>query len=410
MAEDLADWLGGAGHAALHLQVWPHGRRRPFQEPLGGAWHHPMRIAQRVVARLGLAETGGWEYPLLRGRLREFNADLVHLHDLTATASADTVRKIAAEWPVVWTFHDCAAFTGGCIYPMDCRRYLEHCGRCPQKGEWPLDTLLDPSARNLAARRRLFAAHRIPCSAPSRWLCRLADESGLIPDPVETIPYGLDFSLFRPEDKHAARARLGLDPDGLWILLSAALLSDPRKGVRDALRIIARLKGDGVPVRVLTMGGATDGVTRELAAAGVPAVSLGFVRERERLRLAYSAADLLLLCSYADNQPVAILEAMACGTPVASYRTGGISEMIRDGVDGCLAATGAETDLAAGIREAWRADRIKAWSAAAPESVLARHSARAYLDRHLELYRRVLGGRAAAAARPSPDPHVQPPA
>lgn len=386
MAEILAAELVAGGDEARHFTFWPRHSPLPFQAPAGGARHGVMRAAQRVWARLGLGETGEWEHGPLRAGLRVFQPDLIHFHDLSCSVSPETVRRLAGEWPAVWTFHDCAAFTGGCLYPGTCTAYRSACGKCPQHGEWPLNNARDLSARNLLARRRLFREGRIACTAPSRWLCDLAEGSGLMPGPVEQIVLGIDTDVFRPQDKAGARKALGLDPDACWILLSAGKLDEPRKGAADALEVVACVRSGGVPARLLVMGRDGESFRGRMHELGIPYHSLGFVSDRGELARCYAAADLLLLCSRADNQPVAILESMASGTPVAAYASGGIPEMIRHGVDGILATPGDTGSLARDIIAACRENRLRAWADQAPAPVRTRHSLADYRRNHLDLY------------------------
>lgn len=392
MAEVLAAELLVDGHEARHLTFWPRHAALPFQAPAGRGRHGVMRATQRVWARTGLGETGEWEHGPLRAHLRAFRPDLIHFHDLSCSVSPETVRRLAGEWPSVWTFHDCAAFTGGCLYPGSCTAFRSACGNCPQHGEWPLDLPRDLSARNLAARRRLFRERRIACTAPSRWLCDLAGTSGLLQDPVEQIVYGIDTKIHRPQPKADARAAIGIDPAAHWVLLSAAKLDEPRKGVREAVDVVARIRRAGISARLLIMGRDGESFRTRLTEMNIPFHRLGFVSDQARLASCYAAADLLLLCSHADNQPVAILEAMASGTPVAAYASGGIPEMIRHGVDGLLAQPGDVEGLACDLVTAYREGHLRAWAEAAPDPVRARHSLSEYRRNHLELYTRCIAG------------------
>ena len=75
-------------------------------------------------------------------------------------------------------------------------------------------------------------------------------------------------------------------------------------------------------------------------AVGIPALNLGYVSSDQLKAIAYCAADLFILPTRADNLPLGLLESMACGTPLVSFRVGGVPELVRPGITGYLAEPG----------------------------------------------------------------------
>jgi glycosyltransferase involved in cell wall biosynthesis len=151
---------------------------------------------------------------------------------------------------------------------------------------------------------------------------------------IVSIPTGIDTGRFVPGDRTAARARLGLAPQGLIVGIVATLRS--WKGHRYLLEAFAGLEDRNT--RLLIVG---DGPMRETLAGLVEALNL---RERvimpgnQRDVLPWlQAMDVFALPSYAnEGVPQAILQAMACGLPVISTTVGGIAEAVRDGATGLL--------------------------------------------------------------------------
>ena len=69
-------------------------------------------------------------YPTAR-LINSANADAVHLH-WVGRGFIPVTGLARLSKPIIWTFHDSWAFTGGCHLPLDCFRYRDKCGACPQ--------------------------------------------------------------------------------------------------------------------------------------------------------------------------------------------------------------------------------------------------------------------------------------
>src|SRR5262249_35033136 len=72
-------------------------------------------------------------------------------------------------------------------------------------------------------------------------------------------------------------------------------------------------------------------------AAGIEAIDLGYVSNDRLQAIAYSAADLYLCPTRAETFGLVLLESIACGTPVVSFRVGPVPELVRPSVTGVLA-------------------------------------------------------------------------
>ncbi len=134
VAEDLSAVMNERGHQAVH---WC-GRLAEERAAARRAYGAGVRLAQEALRAVGLLELVPVELVRILARIRLGRYDVVHFHDLGDAFSPWTVRAVAALVPTVWTFHGCSPFTGGCLYPMDCARFVRGCGACPQLGEWPL--------------------------------------------------------------------------------------------------------------------------------------------------------------------------------------------------------------------------------------------------------------------------------
>ena len=264
--------------------------------------------------------------------------DVVNLH--WVATFVDYARFFqTVDTPVVWTLHDMNPFTGGCHYDRGCGKFTHQCGTCPQLASNQPDDL----SHRIWARKAAALGHlpvvRLHIVAPSHWLAAEARRSSLFGRfPVTVIPNGIDTAAFAPVPREAARAALRLPHDAAVLLFVAEEVGQSRKGFA---HLVEALRGlSDVPGLVLVSMGHNSPVLD----GTIPHLHLGWVDHPRLLALVYSAADLFVIPSMQDNQPNTILEALACGTPVAGFAVGGIPDMVHPGQTGVLAPAGdAET-------------------------------------------------------------------
>jgi glycosyltransferase involved in cell wall biosynthesis len=315
--------------------------------------------------------------------------DVLHLHSLHGSYfDIRQLPALSAARPTIVTMHDCWLLTGHCAYPLDCEHWKTGCGQCPY-----LDIYVpirhDESAENYRVKRDALAASRLGLATPSRWLMRMAEEAGVVGDNTRprVIPNGVDTAVFRLADKAEARAKLGLPGDRRIVLFSGRALSESAyKGFAafaDAVRIVAA-RPDGEDVLFLALG--SDAPSTRLGRAELRHVP--FTADTAEVARYYQAADLYVHPARAENLPLAILEAMACGAPVVASDVGGIPEIIEDGRSGLLAKPDDAVALADAIVGLLGDDaRREAFSAAASRRVTERFTLEQQADAYLDWYR-----------------------
>jgi len=317
VAESLARLLRGAGHLADHWVGYYSGPPQPHIRQLHGEGLRPLvRAAHRLGSALGLQTIIPAEYPVIRTSGLPY--DLIHVHDAVLTASPLTIWLLAKKLPVAWTLHDCSTFTGGCLYPLGCDRYPHRCGDCPRIGEWPMQGGLDLTEPLRRLKQRLWREGRISFAAPSAWMRDQAMRSGMFPAPPEILSNGIDTALFHPaKDKTALRQRLGLPVDAPVVLLSSGSLKNPFKGAAYGLAALRRC-----PQRPFVLFVGSDRPD-DAALEGLNWKATGYIKEESALAEWYAAGDALLFPSLQDNQPLTVIEALACGLPaISSARNG----------------------------------------------------------------------------------------
>jgi glycosyltransferase involved in cell wall biosynthesis len=171
--------------------------------------------------------------------------------------------------------------------------------------------------------------------APSRWLAREVQQSALLGRfPVSVIPYGLDTDLFSPKSPALAREVLGIPRDCKVVLFAADFVWERRKGFTMLVEALGALSA-GEAIHLVSLGRRAP-----LPDARLPYLSLGFIDNDRILPWVYSAADVYVIPTLEDNLPNTVMESMSCGTPVVGFETGGVPDMVRNGVSGLLAPKG----------------------------------------------------------------------
>jgi glycosyltransferase involved in cell wall biosynthesis len=237
----------------------------------------------------------------------------------------------------------------------------------------------------------------------------LVEREGLDPANLRLIPNGVDPERFRPrpELRTGARAVLGLAESEVAIGIVASLT--PEKGHAVLIDAFARLRAEGLPVRLLVAGEGPErpAIEADVARRGLQAsVSLLGLR-RDLDRHLHPALDLLALAShpFRETFPVSVLEAMASGLPVVATRVGSVAELVVDGETGTLVAPGDPGALAAALRGfATRPARRAAHGAAARERVERRFTLDRMVEAYAELFEGLVSPGASGRRRPAPAP------
>ena len=217
--------------------------------------------------------------------------------------------------PVVWTFHDCWAFTGHCAHfvTAGCEKWKTGCFDCPLKGDYP-KSFIDRLRRNYELKKSLFAINdNLHIVSVSEWLADLTRESFLKDKDIHVIHNGVDLNVFYPKEVEKSNRVRVLGVSGVW---------NKDKGLYDFYKLRELIDNDQFEIVLI-------GLTKEQI-KDVPGGIIGIERTNSVSELAeyYSSADVFVNPTYADSFPTVNMEALACGTPVITYRTGGSPEAV----------------------------------------------------------------------------------
>ena len=282
-------------------------------------------------------------------RIQEIDPDIIHIHNvhgywLNYPLLCQYLRESGK--PVIWTVHDCWLYTGHCYHyaAAHCEKWQTGCGHCPQKRAFPASWVFDRSARNWRDKQRaLGSLERLTIVPVSDWIRQEMARSFLSDKPFQVIHNGIDLDVFHPDTTDAER------PAGT-VILGVATLWHEQKGVRDFIDLAGRLhEGE----RLLLVGHMSE-EQRAAFPAGVE-----FIERTEnaaKLAALYARATAFVNPTWQDNYPTVNLEAIACGTPVVTYRTGGSVEAVTEGT-GFVVEQGDVQGLLDRVRELAAEDR-----------------------------------------------------
>ncbi len=260
-------------------------------------------------------------------------ADILHLHNLHGGYfNPFSLLLLGRLKPIVWTLHDMQAITGHCAHSIACKKWKSGCDNCADLDIYP-KLEVDSAAKLWNDKKFIYDHVPFHVITPSHWLENKVKESILASHPLETIPNGVDTSIFKPHDKYEARKRLGLPAEAFIVggVASGGALVNKWKGGRytiEALKALFKKVDDSFYVSV-------GNPVHETCWNG-HLLNLPVVDSEEKMAWIYSALDLYLMTSVAENFPLVLLEALACGVPVLSFSTGGIPEIISHGVNGLI--------------------------------------------------------------------------
>ncbi|MBN8563396.1 MULTISPECIES: glycosyltransferase family 4 protein [unclassified Leptolyngbya] len=358
------------------VSLVPHGS--PFEQQF-----------KRVTQKFGFNHVHLWSTFQIAHHDFYQSAEVLNFHNIhTGFFNYLALPRLVKRKPAVLTLHDMWLFTGHCAYSYGCDRWKIGCGDCP-------DLTIYPAMRRDSTRWEwklkdwLYNQAAFSVIAPSRWLADLAHQSLLSRFPIYHIPNGIDLEVYQPLNRADCRSKLQIPPDRQVILFVSHTLKDARKGGDVMLQALGRLPNSAKSNLVLlAMGEEGDNIAAQV---GIDTISLGYVKEEHLKAIAYSAADLFVFPTRADNLPLVLQESMACGTPMVSCDVGGVSDLVRPDVTGYLAKPEDVEDLSRGIQMLLNYPEQRRKMGEACRSIaVSEYSINLQVQRYLDVYQQSL--------------------
>ncbi len=334
------------------------------------------------------------------GALQTWDYDVLHLHWINQRflplAELTKLHK-----PIVWTLHDSWPFCGVCHYFLDCKRYQQQCGNCPQLCS---QDSYDMSYQVWRKKKEIYKKLDLHIVSPSHWLADCARQSSLFEGcDVRVIPNCIDTDIFRtlswveikanlsPAQRqnvavsHILRAGEKAEkPVILYGAVNAA--TDRRKGFSSLLSALQILDKQGFLASLIVFG--ANETDLPLHFENIDVTFVGYVSDTDTLVALYNLADVMVVPSLTENLSCAIMESLSCGTPVSCFNIGGNGDMVEHTLNGYLAAENDCTDMANGIRDCIA--HSVAWGAFARESVLRKYAIDVVAKQYVDLYKGIV--------------------
>lgn len=256
-------------------------------------------------------------------QLEKFKPDIINLHNLHSYCINlpmlfRYIRKNNIH--TVWTLHDCWSFTGQCPHfdRIGCDKWKTGCHHCPQINTYP-KARIDNSKHMWKVKKKWFTAiDNMTVVTPSRWLADLVGQSFLKDYPIKVINNGIDLSVFKPtESDFREKYAIGSKK----IVLGVSFGFGKRKGLDVFIELAQRL--DSSKYQIVLVG--TDKNTEALLPKNI--ISINRTNNQTELAEIYTTADVLANPTREDTYPTVNMEAIACGTPVVTFDTGGSPEI-----------------------------------------------------------------------------------
>lgn len=257
----------------------------------------------------------------LVSRLDHFDPEIVHIHNIHGhNCDLEMLFAYLKErgQKIIWTFHDCWAFTGYCPHydAIKCSRWKSGCRDCPQARRYSF--FADRSAELYRRKIGAFSQLDMTIVTPSQWLAEQVKESFLKDYPVKVINNGIDLRVFQPE---TSDFRKRFHCEDKFILLGVAFAWGQKKGL-DVFADLAKRLDERYQIVLV---GTNEAIDKQLPER---IISIHRTRNQQELAQIYSAADLFVNPTREDTYPTVNMEAIACGTPVLTFRTGGSPEIL----------------------------------------------------------------------------------
>ncbi len=319
-------------------------------------------------------------------------ADIIHLHWVNHSFlnPKHLAELVSLNKPIVWTFHDSNAFTGGCHVRYTCNHFENQCGDCP--------VLIDADPNDIShkiwqQKQQAYQQLNLNIIAPSSWMQASVLKSSLMKNqPVSVIPNTLETAVFQPQNQQKARVKVNLPADK-FIFLTGFMPSkkDSHKGAAyllESLELLAAKNSINPNQIELVIFGNRN--TEDVPVFPFKTTFLGTIKDDGKLAAAYAAADAFLIPSLEDNLPYTVMESLACGTPVIAFTTGGIPDMVQHLHNGFLADYRSSESFCEGMEWIKNSPAKEALRHNARETVMQKFSEKVIARKHSELYESLL--------------------
>ncbi|MDD5050823.1 MAG: glycosyltransferase [Candidatus Pacebacteria bacterium] len=271
-------------------------------------------------------------------------ADVIHCHNLHGFYfNLDTLKKMAERKPLIWTLHDMWTMTPHCAHAFG-GKLKDGFYTCPSMDLYP--RILWHNEKRLIKRKRdIYESADFDITVPSKWMKEKVEKSVLSDKKLHLIYNGIDTSIFQPMPKNEAREITHLPLNKKIVLfVGESPKHNKYKGWKYVEEIASRYQNRQDIVFVF-IGGTEEDFSVKLDNTLV----IQKTKDRKLLTAYYAAADIFLYPSLAESFGLVVAESMACGTPVVTFNTGALPELVGHLKEGYVADYENTEDLQKGL-------------------------------------------------------------
>lgn len=259
-------------------------------------------------------------------QIEKINPDVIQLHNIHGYyIHLETFFKYLkkCDKKIVWTLHDCWAFTGHCAHftHPKCDKWQTGCNKCIRKKDYPKSLICDSSKKEYLFKKELFTnIKNLTIVTPSNWLAELVKKSFLKEYEIKVVNNGIDLNVFKPTNTIDVRKKYNI-PENKKIILGVSSVWNNSKGLNEFLKLSKIIKDDYVIVLV---------GLREKQIKKLSNNIIGIERTEnvEELANFYTIADVFYNPSREETFSLVTVESISCGTPVLVYDDSATKELV----------------------------------------------------------------------------------
>lgn len=267
-------------------------------------------------------------YRLIK-KIKKINPNIVHLHNIHGYyINYKILLKFLAksEIPVVWTLHDCWAFTGHCAsYTSNkCNKWQENCQNCKNIKEYPKSYFEAKRSKKefLLKEKLINDIDNITFTVPSSWLRNETKKSFLKNKNIQIIHNFIDTSIFKPTVDYTIKDKYSI-PKNKKIILGVASVWTQEKGI-DYFKQLSNIIN--MKKEIIVMVGLTK---KQIKSMPSNIIGIKKIENIEDLVKLYSISNVFFNPSIQETFSMVTLEALACGVPCIVMNSTATPELIK---------------------------------------------------------------------------------
>lgn len=322
------------------------------------------------------------------------NCDVLHLNNLHGNYfNPFALPELTSLKPTVWTLHDMNAITGHCEFPYDCTGWETGCHKCNDFSEI-LGLVKDTNEYLIKVKEKIYKNSDVTIVCYSEWMKKNVEKSILKDKDIRLIYNGIDDNVFKPYDRTAARKELELPEDKkILLFVSNCNLKNKQKGGKYVIKAFEKLKSRD-DVFFVAIGNEKREYLDEKF------LCVEYIHDENEMAKYYSAADIFVFPTLAETFGLVIAEALSCKTPVITFNTGPVPEIVEHLKTGYIAGHKDEKDFIDGIELFLNNEELmKSASERGREVVNEKFSISRMIDEYIDLYKEVLEKRCIAGKK-----------